>query len=181
MILKTIKHAITAERNSTTSERIFHKLAVKNVNVNVVKTIYCQRNSIFLAKKNYSIHYLTSQNRGLSGLKSIWPVMMTGDLLSVILSPAQGFLYTTSSFLRGSTAPLAIRYVLMPCCRKQRRRGSHNRLMYGRTALDLISAVGSFIRCLVLGFCEVRYKRIGEFLRDKTEDKCLSSSEIFMV
>ena len=112
------KHAITAEKNSTTSERIFHKLAVKNMNVNVVKTIYCQRNSIFLAKTNYSIHYLTSQNRGLSGLKSIWPVMMTGDLLSVIFSPAQGILYTTSSFLRGSTAPLAIRYVLMPrCCR----------------------------------------------------------------
>ena len=29
---------------------------------------------------------LTGQNRGLSGLKSIWPVIMTGDLLSVILS-----------------------------------------------------------------------------------------------
>ena len=35
---------------------IFHKLAVKNVNVNVVKTIYCQRNLIFLAKKlQYSL------------------------------------------------------------------------------------------------------------------------------
>ena len=34
-----------------------------------------------------SIHYLTGQNRGLSGLKNIWPVIMTGDLLSVILSP----------------------------------------------------------------------------------------------
>ena len=87
MILKTLKHAKTAERNSTTSECIFHKLAVKNVNVNVVKTIYCQRNSIFLAK-NYSIHYLTGQNRGLSGLKNIWPVIMTGNLLSVIFSPA---------------------------------------------------------------------------------------------
>ena len=71
MILKTLKHVKTAERNSTTNECIFHKLAVKNVNVNVVKTIYCQRNSIFLAKKNYSIHYLTGQNRGLSGLKNI--------------------------------------------------------------------------------------------------------------
>ena len=39
------------------------------------------------AKKNYSIHYLTGQNRGLSGLKNIWPVIMTGELLSVILSP----------------------------------------------------------------------------------------------
>ena len=31
---------------------------------------------------------MTGQNRGLSGLKNIWPVIMTGDLLSVILSPA---------------------------------------------------------------------------------------------
>ena len=77
------------ERKSTTSECIFHMLAVKNVNVNVVKTIYCQRNSIFLAKKNYSIHYLTGQNRGLSGLKNIWPVIMTGDLLSVIFCPVR--------------------------------------------------------------------------------------------
>ena len=66
---------------------IFHQVAVKNVNVNVVKKIYCQRNSIFLRKKNYSIHYLTGQNRGLSGLKNIWPVIMTGNLLSVIFSP----------------------------------------------------------------------------------------------
>ena len=29
---------------------------------------------------------LTGQNRGLSGLKNIWPVIVTGDLLSVILS-----------------------------------------------------------------------------------------------
>ena len=35
----------------------------------------------------YSIHYLTGQNRGLSGLKNIWPVIMTSDLLSVIFSP----------------------------------------------------------------------------------------------
>ena len=52
-------------------------------------TIYCQRNLIFYRqKKNYSIHYLIGQNQSLSGLKNIWPVIMTGDLLSVILSPA---------------------------------------------------------------------------------------------
>ena len=68
-------------------ECIFHQLAVKNVNVNVVITIYCQCNSIFLREKNYSIHYLTGQNRGLSRLKNIWPVIMTGDLLTVIFSP----------------------------------------------------------------------------------------------
>ena len=90
MILKverTLKHAKTAERNSTRCECIFHQLAVKNVNVNVVKMIYCQHNSIFLRQKNYSIHYLTSQNWSLSGLKNIWTVIMTGDLLSVIFSP----------------------------------------------------------------------------------------------
>ena len=55
---------------------------------NVVITIYCQRNLIFLRqKKKNSIHYLTGQNRGLFGLKNIWPVIMTGDLLSVIFSP----------------------------------------------------------------------------------------------
>ena len=65
----------------------FHQVAVKNVNVNVVKKIYCQRNSIFLRKKNYSIHYLTGQNRGLSGLKNIWPVIMTGNLLPLFSAP----------------------------------------------------------------------------------------------
>ena len=50
-------------------------------------TIYCQRNSIFhRAKKIIIFINLTGQNRGLSGLKNIWPVIMTGDLLSVILS-----------------------------------------------------------------------------------------------
>ena len=38
-------------------------------------------------KKNHRIQYLTGQNPGLSGQKNIWPVIMTGDLLSVILSP----------------------------------------------------------------------------------------------
>ena len=54
---------------------------------NVVITIYRQRNSILLKQKKNSILYLTDQNRGLSGLKNIWPVIMTGDLLSVIFSP----------------------------------------------------------------------------------------------
>ena len=40
-----------------------------------------------LGKKDYSILYLTGQNRGLSGLKNIWPVIMTGDLLFVIFGP----------------------------------------------------------------------------------------------
>ena len=52
--------------------------------------IYCQRNLIFhiRQKKNHCIHYLTGQNQGLSGQKNIWLVIMTGDLLSVIWSPA---------------------------------------------------------------------------------------------
>ena len=36
---RTLKHTKTTERNSTRCECIFHQLAVKNVNVNVVKTI----------------------------------------------------------------------------------------------------------------------------------------------
>ena len=74
------------ERNSTTCKCIFHQFAVKNVNVVIM--IYCQHNWIFLRqKKIISIHYLTGQNRGLSGLKNIWPVIMTGNLPSVICSP----------------------------------------------------------------------------------------------
>ena len=85
----TLKRAKTAERNSTTCECIFHQFAVKNVNVSVVITIYCQHNWISLRqKKIISIHYLTGQNRGLSRLKNIWPFIMTGNLLSVIFSPA---------------------------------------------------------------------------------------------
>ena len=86
MILKverTLKRAKTAERNSTTCECIFHQLDVKNLNDNVVKTIYCQRNLIFI-----SIHYLTGQNWGLTGLRNILAVIMTGDLLSIIFCPA---------------------------------------------------------------------------------------------
>ena len=65
-----------------------HFSPIKNVNINVVITIYCQHNSIFLRqKKNCSIHYLTGQNRGLSRLKNIWPVIMTGNLLTVVFSP----------------------------------------------------------------------------------------------
>ena len=69
MILKverTWKHAKTAERNSTICvNAFFTNLLPKNVNVNVVITIYCQGNSKF-------IH--------------IWPVIMSGDLLSVLFS-----------------------------------------------------------------------------------------------
>ena len=44
----------------------------QNLNINVVITIYCQQNSIFLKQKNIqnSIHYLTGQNRCLSRLKN---------------------------------------------------------------------------------------------------------------
>ena len=44
----------------------------QNLNISAVITIYCQQNSIFLKQKNIqnSIHYLTGQNRCLSGLKN---------------------------------------------------------------------------------------------------------------
>ena len=97
MILKVLhvykrmwKWVKTAESNSKTCEWIFHQLAAKNLKVNVVQRStaslirYCKSKK----KKNYSIHYfLTGQNQGLSELKIIWPVIMTGNPLSVILSP----------------------------------------------------------------------------------------------
>ena len=86
--------------------------------------------------------------------------------------------YTPSCF-RGSTGSLARTkcdlsvvsdlktYRTQYCCR-QRRSGSYKPLMYGRTAVDLISVAGSFVRCLpVLGFCDVSYKQIGVSVRDK--------------
>ena len=61
-------------------------LAAKKLNMNapqqsIASIIRC---SIRQKKIYYSI--LTGQNWGLSGLKNIWPVIRTGDLLSVILS-----------------------------------------------------------------------------------------------
>ena len=76
---QTFKHARTTERNSTMCECIFHQLAVKNVNVNVVKTIYCQRNLIFLRPKKFIVFI-------------IWParigVCLIHTSLSCILSSA---------------------------------------------------------------------------------------------
>ena len=92
LIVATLKRAKTAERNSTTCECIFHQLAVKNVNVNVVITIYCQHNWIFLRqKKIISIHYLTGQNRGLSGLNCLtidYPLINDNDQWLIILNDA---------------------------------------------------------------------------------------------
>ena len=52
--------------------------------------IYYQRNSLLQRqKKKISIHYFTGQNQGLSRLKNIWLVIMTGNQLSVIFSPAR--------------------------------------------------------------------------------------------
>ena len=51
-------------------------------------TIHCQHNSIFhmQKKKIVVLVVLTGKNGCLSGLKNIWPVIMTSDLLFVILS-----------------------------------------------------------------------------------------------
>ena len=59
------------ERNSTTCECIFHQLAIKNVNINVVIAINCEHNWIFLGQdKNISIHYMTGQNQAKNYLAS---------------------------------------------------------------------------------------------------------------
>ena len=70
-----MKGAKIAESNSTTCEWIFHQLAVKNLNVSAE-----QRSTASVIQ--YSVF-----RRGLSGLKNIWPVIMTGIPLSIILSP----------------------------------------------------------------------------------------------
>ena len=51
-------------------------------------TIYFQHNLIFHMQKKTIVVFvvLTGKNGGLSALKNIWPVIMTSDLLSVILS-----------------------------------------------------------------------------------------------
>ena len=46
-----------------------------------------QKRSSFTNGTYYDTHYLTGQNQGLSALKNIWLVIMTGDLLSIIFSP----------------------------------------------------------------------------------------------
>ena len=86
---RTWKWGKTPERNSTTCEWISPTCCEKPER-QCSTTIHCQRNLIFHVrqKKNYCIHYLTGQNAGLSGQKNVWPVIMTGDLLSVILSPS---------------------------------------------------------------------------------------------
>ena len=43
-------------------------------------------NSIFHRQKKLLFVYLTGQNWGLSRLKNMWQVIMTGDVLSVILN-----------------------------------------------------------------------------------------------
>ena len=97
MILKVERNIKTPENRGKELYNVrmhFSPICCKKVNVNVVITIYCQHNWIFLKqkKKIISIHYLTGQNRGLSGLKNIWPVIMTGNPLSVICSPVFGVL-----------------------------------------------------------------------------------------
>ena len=99
MIVKveqTLKCAKTAERNCATCENTFHQPAAKNQNVNVVKQSIASVVRYSLGQEKISIHYLTGQNRGLSGLKNIWPVIMTGDPLSVIFSPFISYFVTSS-------------------------------------------------------------------------------------
>ena len=84
---RTWKRAKIAEGNSTTCEWIFHQLAAKNLKVNSVQRSIASVTRYSIGKKKIKVFVsLTSQNRGLSGLKNIWLVIMTGDLLSVILS-----------------------------------------------------------------------------------------------
>ena len=118
-----MKGAKIAESNLTTCEWIFYQLAVKNLNISAEQrsTASVIRYSVG-KKKNYSIHYLTGQNRGLSRLKNIWPVIMTGTPLSVILSPEwlssgclphksnqrEPFFCLTQNFCTGEVKPIPL-------------------------------------------------------------------------
>ena len=65
----------------------FTNLPGKNLNDNAVQRSTASVIRYSMDKKKIIIFInLTGQNRALSGLKNIWPVIMTGDLLSVILS-----------------------------------------------------------------------------------------------
>ena len=79
---QTLKRAKTAERNSTTCECILHQLAIKNVNVFVLITIYCQRNSIFLRPKN--IQYLAGYHDWRPDVCYFQPWTMLFPLLVVM-------------------------------------------------------------------------------------------------
>ena len=47
-----------------------------------------------------------------------------------------------------------LKTVHLPCCCRQRRRASDNPLMYGSTAVDLISSTGSFVAvCFFVSSC----------------------------
>ena len=74
---RTWKRVKTLERNSKMCEWIFHQLAAKNLKVNAVQQSIASAIRYCKGQKKYSIHYLTGQNRGLSGLKifdwSSWP------------------------------------------------------------------------------------------------------------
>ena len=105
-----MKGAKIAESNSTTCEWIFHQLAVKNLNVSAE-----QRSTASVIQ--YSVF-----RRGLSGLKNIWPVIMTGIPLSIILSPGwlssgclphksnqlEPFFCLTQNFCTGELTPIPL-------------------------------------------------------------------------
>ena len=67
----------------------FSPTCCQNLNVNAVQRSTARVIWYCKGKNYYGFCYMTGQNRGLSGLKSIWPVILTGNLLSVILSPVQ--------------------------------------------------------------------------------------------
>ena len=64
----------------------------------------------------------------------------------------------------------------MPCFSRQRRRGSDTPSTYGKTAVDLNSAAGSFLGAVLalVIFCT---KEEGYPLATSTDDRCFFSSE----
>ena len=92
MILKVYENGRKSWKgNSKTCEWIFHQLAAKNLNVNAVQWSIASVIRYSIGKKKIIVHVFIIWTAKIgvlvSGLTNIWPVIMTGDLLSVILSP----------------------------------------------------------------------------------------------
>ena len=97
---------------NTTSEWIFHQLAAKNLNVNAVQWSIASVIQYSIGKKKIIVFIIWPAKIGVlvSGLTNIWPVIMTGDLLSVILSPGneqKGVLIARIPFLSPQSPPFS--------------------------------------------------------------------------
>ena len=124
--------------------------------------IYCQRNSIFHRQKKIIVFIIWPAKIGVlvSGLKNIWPVIMTGDLLSVILSPGneqKGVLIARIPFLSPQSPPFSP-YLPIPKPVRAKHRTDHwNRSRTRKTNNITVKFYGQLHQylCLLLLSCSL--------------------------